>query len=136
VRDLQAEQELESVLRDLRGGRGRAVLVIEPNPDHQSKLARLISVNGHRAIATSTLEGAHSFLRAFPVELVLLAEELCGNNPLRAVAAMVAERPLARILIMVNADPDDSGVRAVRDQALEYVPRPLASRAVAGVLAG
>lgn len=117
--------QLHEALRDLEAGPGRAVLIVEPSPDHQARLARLMAVHGHRAVGTSSLEGALAFLRAFPADLVLLAEELVGDSPLRVVAEIVGRRPGARIVIMTpptslqpipNLGPTHLG-------ALEYVPR-------------
>lgn len=112
--------EFQEVLQNLRGGRGRAVLIVEPSPDQQARLARLMAVHGHRAIGTASLDGALAFLEAFPVDLVLLAEELAGATPLRVVADIVGRRPNARIAIMT---PPPGDVEAGRYSALEYVPR-------------
>ena len=67
---------VEHALRGLSGGPGSAVLIVEPSPDHQARVARLLAVRGHRAIGTTSVDGAMAFMRAFPVDLVLLAEEI------------------------------------------------------------
>jgi len=120
---MATDNQLHEALRELEGGPGRAVLIVEPSPDHQARLARLMAIHGHRAVGTSSLEGALAFLRAFPADLVLLAEELVGDSPLRVVAEIVGRRPGARIVIMTpptslqpTLDPSHLG-------ALEYVPR-------------
>ena len=123
VGDGVADNDLQRALAGLSHGPGRAVLIVEPSPDQQARLARLMAVNGHRAIGTSTLDGALAFLRAFPVDLVLLSEELAGDNPLRVVAEIVGNRPNARIAIMTptrapGTPPSDPG----RFAALDYVP--------------
>ena len=132
---MESDDQLQYALRRLGQGPGRAVLIVEPSPDHQARLARLIAVRGHRAIGTSTLEGALSFLRAFPVDLVLLAEEVAGESPLRVVAEMLGRRPHARIVIMTPPDattqPEGS-----RFAALEYVPRSLSVDVLQTLLPG
>ena len=121
---MESDDQLQYALKRLGGGPGRAVLIVEPSPDHQARLARLIAVRGHRAIGTSTLEGALSFLRAFPVDLVLLAEEVGGTSPLRVVAEMLGQRPNARIVIMTPPEANEDSEHS-RVTALEYVPRSL-----------
>jgi DNA-binding NtrC family response regulator len=122
--DRVADNDLQRALAGLSHGPGRAVLIVEPSPDQQARLARLMAVNGHRAIGTSTLDGAIAFLRAFPVDLVLLSEELAGDNPLRVVAEIVGNRPNARIAIMTPSRPrqEDAPQDATRFAALDYVP--------------
>lgn len=124
-----ADNDLQRALAGLSHGPGRAVLIVEPSPDQQARLARLMAVNGHRAIGTSTLDGALAFLRAFPVDLVLLAEELAGDNPLRVVAEIVGNRPNARIAIMTPSrpQPGDATQDTARFAALDYVPSSFGS---------
>jgi DNA-binding NtrC family response regulator len=129
-------------LRGLHGGRGRAVLIIEPSPDQQSRLARQVTVHGHRVIGTSSLDGALALLRAFPVDLVLISEALLGADPVRLVGELVSSRPNSRVVVMATPAPSepplagDSGVRPARHGALEYVSRPVTSDTLTMLLAG
>jgi ActR/RegA family two-component response regulator len=123
--DMESDEQLAHALERLGAGPGRAVLIVEPSPDHQARLARLIAVHGHRAIGASSLGGALAFLRAFPVDLVLLAEEIGGDSPLQVVAEMIGSRPNARIVIMTPQSTAASSPEATRFAALEYVPRSL-----------
>lgn len=120
-----SDEQLKQALKRLGDAPGRAVLIVEPSPDHQARLARLIAVHGHRVIGTSTMDGARAFLQAFPVDLVLLAEEVVGDSPLEVVADMVGRRPNARIAIMTPPDTSAAGPESTRFAALEYVPRSL-----------
>jgi DNA-binding response OmpR family regulator len=132
---MAADNDLQRALAGLSHGPGRAVLIVEPSPDQQARLARLMAVNGHRAIGTSTLDGALAFLRAFPVDLVLLAEELAGDNPLRVVAEIVGNRPNARIAIMTRSQ-GQPGEREdpARFAALDYVPSSFGSEELQSLL--
>jgi len=115
---------LQNALGDLRPGACRAVLLVEPNPDHQSRLARMVTRRGHRAIGASTLDGGLALLQAFPVDLVMVAEEACFGDPTAMVAELVSIRPHARVVIMIGPESTESGVRPARFEALEYAPRP------------
>jgi ActR/RegA family two-component response regulator len=129
-----SDERLKAALQGLGVGPGRAVLIVESSPDHQARLARLIAVHGHRAIGTSTLEGALAFLRAFPVDLVLLDEQIGGESPLPVVAQIVGLRPHARIVIMTR--PEAGGAaEGERFGALEYVSRSLGGDVLQELLA-
>jgi ActR/RegA family two-component response regulator len=131
-------RDIEHALRGLQNGPGRVVLIVEPSPDHQAKLARLLAVRGHRAIGTTSIDGALAFLRAFPVDLVLLAEEVAGDSPLRVVAELIGRRPNARIVIMtppLAADAARSMTRAGM-APLEYMPRSFDGETLAALLPG
>lgn len=106
------------------GSAGRAVLVIEPDPDRQQGLARLLKLGGHRVIGTSTVDGGRSLLREFPVDLVLVAEEVTVPNPMAVIADMVGIRPGARFVVLTEPEEPVSGVRPARYEALEYLERP------------
>jgi DNA-binding NtrC family response regulator len=120
-----SDEHLKQALRRLGDAKGHAVLIVEPSPDQQARLARLLAVRGHRVIGTSTMDGARAFLQAFPVDLVLLAEEVAGDSPLQVVADMVGRRPNARIVIMTPQDAVENGDESRRFAALEYVSRSL-----------
>lgn len=112
------------------------MLLVEPNPDHQSRLARAVTVHGHRVIGTSSLDGAVALLQAFPVDLVLVAEEIAEGDPTAMVAELVSIRPHARIVVMTAPDESaESGVRPARFEALEYAARPFDSEALTALLA-
>ena len=129
------DERLNAALKGLGVGPGRAVLIVESSPDHQARLARLIAVHGHRAIGTSTLEGALAFLAAFPVDLVLLDEQLGGQSPLRVVAQIVGLRPHARIVIMTRPEASGGSPEGERFGALEYVSRSLGGDVLQELLA-
>lgn len=152
---------VNDLLRGLHGGPGRAVLIIEPNPDQQSRLARQVTVRGHRVIGTSSLDGALALLREFPVDLVLVSEALVAAEPLRIVGELVSARPNARVVIMTLPPTPSSATRRRRSDpalpvaaptaatkpataqaarprpgALEYIARPFSGEALSTLLAG
>jgi ActR/RegA family two-component response regulator len=127
--------DIEHALRGLQSGPGRAVLIVEPSPDQQAKMARLLAVRGHRAIGTTSIDGALAFLRAFPVDLVLLAEEVAGESPLRIVAELIGRRPNARIVILTRPrGANATDLPPDRLPTLEYMPRSFDGEALAALL--
>jgi DNA-binding NtrC family response regulator len=117
----------------------RSVLVIEPDPDGQSRLAREVSLTGHQVIGTDSLDGAKSLLAAYPVDLILLAEGLTLTDPLGVVAELVGLRPEARIIVVTHPESDaesgHSDIRPARHEALEYLPGPVEPDRLAMLLA-
>ena len=97
-------------------------------------MARLLAVRGHRAIGTTSIDGALAFLRAFPVDLVLLAEEAVGDSPLRVVAELVGRRPNARIVILTPPRAAAPASMLDRVGALEYMPRSFDGETLAALL--
>ncbi len=133
----ESARDIEQALRGLQNGPGRVVLIVEPSPDQQAKMARLLAVRGHRAIGTTSLDGALAFLRAFPVDLVLLAEEVAGDAPLRVVAELIGRRPNARIVILTpQRDTPAAAIARDRMAALEYMPRSFDGETLAALLPG
>jgi ActR/RegA family two-component response regulator len=133
---VERDEPFSDALRKLSRSSGRAVLIVEPSPDHQARLARLVAVHGHRAIGTCGLDGALALLRVFPVDLVLLAEEITGGAPLEVVAEIVNRRPATRIVIMTPPASASTDADEGRLAALEYVPRQFGADVLQTLLAG
>jgi ActR/RegA family two-component response regulator len=123
--------EVQRALQGHAVGPGRAVLVVEPGHDQQARLARLVTVRGHRAIGTSSMDGARAFIRAFPVDLVLLAEEVVGDSALAVVAEVLGTRPHARVVIMTA--PAHAGFGHA-SRVLEHIERPFSVDALTRLL--
>lgn len=134
MRERSKTPGLGEAVRQLGETGRRVVLVAEPDPDHQSRLARLLTVQGHRVIGTSSVEAATTLMREFGVDVVLVAEELTLPDPAGVVADLVALQPEARIVIITSPEGPTSGIRPARIPALEYLARPCADQGLASLL--
>lgn len=115
----------------------RSVLVIEPDPDLQQGLARVLKRGGCLVVGTSTVDGARSLLREFSVDVVFVAEALTLPNPMAVIADLVGLRPGARFVVLVEPEEPTSGVRPVRNnEAIEYVERPAETEILRNLIAG
>lgn len=114
----------------------RSVLVIEADPDLQQGLARVLKRGGCLVVGTSTVDGARSLLREFPVDVVFVAEALTLPNPMAVIADLVGLRPGARFVVLVEPEEPTSGVRPIRYEAIEYIERPAEAEALRSVIAG
>lgn len=113
----------------------RSVLIAEPDPAEQARLAKLFRRAGHLVIGASTLDASRSLLREFPVDVALVAEELTLPSPMMIIADLVSIRPEARFVVLAELDEGGSGIRTPREEALEYSPRPLEAAALGELLA-
>lgn len=76
-----------------------AVLIVEPLPDQQWKLARMFTVQGYRVIGSASVMAARALLRRFPVDLIMLAED--DNQRLTAdVTDLRVQAPNAQVVVM------------------------------------
>ncbi len=126
--------------------RRHTILVVEPNPDQQWQMARQLTVGGHRVIGTASCDGALALLGQYPVDLVLMAEELPRTDGVSLAARLRKSNPALRIVIVGDpdepestSDPTRSGVRPHVDPelagAVDFLPRPLPQEALAALLA-
>lgn len=101
----EAEQRMARSERELRP---LGVLVIEDDPDLQWRLARMLTSRGNRVVGTSSAEAALELLARWPVDLVLVDDELPGMSG-RALAAEV-HRSHPGIPVVLMSSKHDSGV--------------------------
>lgn len=85
--------------------RMRGVLVVENDPDLQWGLARMLTVLGHRVVGTSSSDGALALLAEWPVDLVLLAEDLPGMDGLELARHVRERAPGVPVILLANDGP-------------------------------
>ncbi len=88
------------------GEKAAAVLVVEPDPELQSRLARMLTVRGHRVVGTSSGDGALALVRQWPVDLVLVDDALPATSALSSLAlarVLRAVHPGVRVVLMTGA---------------------------------
>jgi CheY-like chemotaxis protein len=86
-----------------RAHEAAGVLVVEPDPDLQWRLARMLTVHGHRVVGTCSGDGALALAREWPVDLVLVDEALPARGGLSALAlarALRTAHPDVRVVLM------------------------------------
>ncbi len=80
------------------------ILVVEADPNAQSKLARSLTIEGNRVVGTSSGDGALALVNQWAVDVALIADDLPGMNCLEVVARLRALRPDAIVLLMLSSD--------------------------------
>jgi CheY-like chemotaxis protein len=119
-------------------GNVAAVLVVETDPDLQWRIARQLTVRGHRVVGTGSPEGALALLDAWPVDLVLIDADLRTDSGTTAVdlARLVrARHPEVRVAVMTGQPPREEQRLAARlAGAVACLTKPFRAEAVAEVL--
>jgi len=82
------------------------VLVVESDPDMQWRLARMLTVNGHRVVGTSSGDGALALIEQWPVDLVLVSEHLPGMDGLSLAKILRDRCPSIPVILMTEDDPE------------------------------
>lgn len=112
-----------------------AVLIVEPDPERQSRLARMFTNQGLRVIGTASADGALALLGSFPVDLLLVAEE-CSTADVIAIAQAALARHRGTRVLMIGEQPVSSARHAHRSvPQIEYVERPARMEQVATLVA-
>jgi DNA-binding NtrC family response regulator len=103
----EQERKLETVRRAIASvppTRERGVLVIEDDPDLQWRLARMLTLRGNRVVGTSSAEAALELMRHWPVDLVLVDDELPGMSGVE-LAQHVHDHYPATSVVLMSTEP-------------------------------
>lgn len=87
----------------------RSVLVVEPDPEVQSQMARTLRKRGLRVIGTSSGDGALALVSEWEVDLILVSADLPGRAGVEVTRLIHEACPGAQIVMM--AATVDSHVR-------------------------
>jgi DNA-binding response OmpR family regulator len=82
--------------------RPKAVLIVEPDPEVQSRLASALSREGHRVVGTGSGEGALALVEEWAVDVALVGDSLPGRSGLEVGRLIRERRPETTVLIMTE----------------------------------
>lgn len=116
------------------GPRSCAVLVIEPEPELQWKLAHQLTVLGHRVVGTSSAEGARALLRHWPVDLVLVAEAVPGTTGVELAKELRASHPKAPVVLMTRSESPLLRAEAMLHGVWELLVKPFRLEVIAELI--
>lgn len=80
------------------------VLVVEDDPDLQWRLARMLTVQGSRVVGTSSGDGALALIAQWPVDLVLVDQDLPGMSGLEVCRRLRESHPKIPVVLMIRDD--------------------------------
>jgi adenylate cyclase len=108
-----------------RTGRG-AILIVDDNEGNREMLSRRVTRQGHATITAEDGQSALDFLRARPVDLVLLDVMMPGMDGYEVLKRMKSDDALRHIpVLMISAlDEMESVIRCIELGAEDYLPKP------------
>ena len=81
------------------------MLIVEPDPNIQWRLARMLTLTGLRVVGTSSLSGARMLISRWPVDLILLSQTLTTESGDPLTAGLNDHD--ARLPVVLIADEED-----------------------------
>ena len=132
-----SEEEIEidapqTVLARVRPAHG--VLLVEDDPDMQSRLARLLTVHGARVVGTSSAEAALAVIEQWPADLVLIDQSLPGMTGVELARAIRSRRPGMPVVLMSSEESPDLRLAAKVVGAIETLIKPFRIESIAEIL--
>ena len=124
-----------SGIRIRTDSRGRGILVVESDPDVQWRIARTLTVEGNRVVGSSSGEGALALLEQWPVELVLVDENLPGIDGIELIRRLSDAWPDITSILLTDSDDPDLQVTARLAGAVSCIRKPLRADVLDAVLA-
>jgi len=106
--------------------RPQAVLIVEPDPEVQSRLATALSREGHRVVGTGSGEGALALVGEWDVDLALVSDSLPGRSGLEVARLLRERRPAATVLIMTDQIGASTRVAVRAVGAHDCIRKPIA----------
>lgn len=106
--------------------RATSVLVVQADPDEQWRIARMLTVGGHRVVGTSTGDGALALLAEWPVDLVLIDDTSPDINGACVAAQIRAARADVAVVLMTHEQSGSSRPAIGRySDLLGWIRKPL-----------
>ena len=112
------------------------MLLVEADPDLQWRLARMLTLRGHRVVGTVSGDGASALMREWPVDVVLIADQLRDASGLEVARMLGQAYPDVPIVIMISQESPQLQLAAKLAGAVAVLIKPFRMEAFSQLLAG
>lgn len=119
------DKKIHEAARVVAERRPRGVLVVEDDPDLQWRLARMLTVQGNRVVGTSSGDGALALISQWPVDLVLIDEDLPGMSGLDVARRIRGSHPHIPVVLMTGEDSAEKRSAASLAGVVKTLTKPL-----------
>ncbi len=110
------------------------VLIVEPDPDLQSKLASMLRERGHCVVGTSSGDGALALVEQWPVEMVFVEHDLPRLDPFDVIRRLNAACDSVGIVLMSEKTSPEFRAAAIRAGATTTLQKPFDVNALGDAL--
>lgn len=99
----------------------RDVLIVEPDPDRQTELSRVLALPGRRIVGTSSADGAYSLVHAHRPDAIFVAPGLENVSSVKLCADLRHLCPRS-LIVCIHEEGDPTPIRelAAYDLQLSY----------------
>ena len=121
----------------IRAGRHwERVLIVEDDPDSQWKLARLLTVRGHRVVGTSSAEAALALLGQWRPDLVLADYGLPRMSGFEMACRIRDQYPKLPIVLLTSHEDPDLSMSTRVAGAVAILRKPITGDVLEQLLVG
>jgi DNA-binding NtrC family response regulator len=110
------------------------VLIVDDEPGLRNGLAKLLAVEGYRALEAGTAAEARRVLAAAEVDLVLLDLRLGRDDGVQLLTELKRDEPSLPVIIITGHGDIDSAVECMKAGATNYLPKPVDRELLLSVL--
>lgn len=133
-RERQKIDQAVRAVREVSPRRQCGVLVIEDDPDLQWRLARMLTVQGNRVVGTSSGDGALALISQWPVDLILVDEDLPGMSGLEVARRIGETHPGVPVVLMTGDSSEETQTAARIAGAVACLIKPFRVEALLDLL--
>lgn len=134
ARDREKLERARQAVATIPPTRMRGVLVVEDDPDLQWKLARMLTLRGNRVVGTSSAEGALELLRQWPVDLVLVDDDLPGMSGVELAQVIGEEHADTAVVLICSEGTDPAEITGKLAGAVATISKPFCPEALLELL--
>lgn len=113
---------------------GGGVVLVEQDPELQTRLARSLIDHGARVVATGSADAALAVLSSWSPDLVLVSDALPGPGGLELARRIREEHPEARVVLMTDGASRDSDASVGPGRWLGRLAKPFSLDAIVELL--
>lgn len=115
-------------------GRARDVVVVDHDPDVQTRVARTLTESGARVVATSSPDAALTLMSQWRAGLVLVSEGLPGQSGLDLARKIREDHPAAQVVLMTASESPELRASASIAGVLGLLVKPFSLQALFDLL--
>lgn len=117
-------------------GSSSGVVVVDHDPDVQTRVARSLTDQGARVVATGSPDAALTLMAQWSPDLVLVSEALPGQSGLELARKIREDHPAAQVVVMTATESPELRASAGTVGALGLLVKPFRLEALFEILRG